>query len=189
MSRVLNFFAGLSTRFRRTAEQVGPEPVESSPQSNTQIDDGSLFTDEQLNEIFDSLSDEGVITSGDLMLRAGIQAQVNGVPTYALANNKHDLEVMVACVEAEVANYWNQRAGRRLCAAPFYFQRAAILYRKKKQFSDEMKICESWLAIIDDYEGQGIKLAAKVHLGPTSVDIVHRLTKARELLAKSQTGV
>lgn len=125
-------------------------------------------------------------TSEGLVTQAELQALVNGKPTYHYANQKHDLDVMLACVNAEIENYWKQPSGQRLCAAPFYFERAAILYRKAKLYADEIRICETWISIIKDYSNQGNDLAAKVNLGPSSQGILKRLPKARELLKKHQ---
>ncbi|MFV3305798.1 hypothetical protein ACNFBT_11010 [Pseudomonas sp. NY15181] len=119
----------------------------------------------------------------------GIQAKVGDTPTHELASSSHqDLQVMLKCCEAEETNYWKQPAGRRACAAPFYFERVAILSRKAKDYATEVSICERWKAIADDYAGQSIVrdgMAALVHQGPRSVAILGRMDKARDLLARS----
>lgn len=118
----------------------------------------------------------------------GIQAKVGDTPTHELASSSHqDLQVMLKCCEAEEANYWKQPAGDRCCAAPFYFERVAILVRKAKDYQTEIAICERWKAIADDYAGQASVrsgMGAKVHLGPRSVAILGRLEKARALLKR-----
>lgn len=118
----------------------------------------------------------------------GIQAKVGDTPTHELASSsRHDLQVMLECCEAEEANYWKQPAGQRACAAPFYFERVAILSRKAKDYSTEVAVCERWKAIADDYAGQSIVrdgMAALVHQGPRSVAILGRMDKARDLLAR-----
>ena len=126
------------------------------------------------------------ILSGQSLMDRGLQANVNGAPTYQLADQKHNLDIMAACAEAEISNYWQQPQGERLSAAPFFFERAAILYRKNKQYEKEIEICEAWITIMNDYTTQDVERYAKVHLGPRSKAIYHRLPKARELLERSQ---
>jgi hypothetical protein len=120
----------------------------------------------------------------------GLQAKVDGLPTYAHADTgKHDLPTMLRCCEAEEANYWKQPTGERLCAAPFYFLRVAILSRKAKDYASEISACERWQAIADDYAAQPMVrngLAAKNHLGPSSENMKSRLPKARNLLKASR---
>lgn len=119
----------------------------------------------------------------------GVQARVGDTPTYELASsNKHDLSVMLECCDAEEANYWRQPPGERLCAAPYCFQRVAILCRKAKDYRAEIAICERWKAIAKDYGAQPMVRAgraAKNHKGPGAEDIINRMKKARALLAKS----
>lgn len=119
----------------------------------------------------------------------GIQAKVGSTPTYDLAHSeRHDIAVMLECCDAEEANYWRQPAGDRLCAAPHYFERVAILCRKAKDYPAEIAICERWKAIAKDYGAQPMVKAgraAKVHRGPRSVAILDRVKKARALKAKA----
>lgn len=133
-----------------------------------------------------SESTEATALSEMSLMDQGLQANVNGTPTYELVDQKHNLDVMVACAEAEISNYWQQPQGERLSAAPFFFERAAILYRKNKQYEKEIEICEAWIAIMNDYTNQDMERYAKVHLGPKSKAIYHRLPKARELLERSK---
>lgn len=120
----------------------------------------------------------------------GVQANVNGSPTYALAESHRDnLEAMLACCRAETENYLSQRAGQRVSPAPFYFERAAILSRKAKKFEQEIEICQQWKALIDDYKSQPIVkngLSTKTHLSTKSKALINRITKAKELLRKSR---
>lgn len=125
-------------------------------------------------------------TSGDLLVSGGLQAMVDGVPTYHLSNQKDNLDVMAKCAVAEIENYWNQTEGARLCAAPFFFERAAILYRKAKQHTDEVRICEAWVGIVDDYSQQDANKYAQVHLGAKSQAILKRMPKALDLRAKAE---
>ncbi|WP_242611439.1 hypothetical protein [Kerstersia gyiorum] len=119
-------------------------------------------------------------------MQAGLQANVDGVPTYKLASQKDSLEVMAACAEAEANTYWAQPLGERQCAAPFYFERAAILYRKAKQHDDEVRICESWIAIDEDFANQTAALAGGTPSMPRSQAIHARIGKARSLRDKAR---
>lgn len=96
---------------------------------------------------------------------------------------------MLRRCEIEEASYWRQPKGERACAAPYFFERAAILLRKSKDFAGEIAICERWKAIADDYKKQPLvraKQAALVHKGPRSAAILARLSKAKELLKKQK---
>lgn len=126
-------------------------------------------------------------TAEELMRSQGALAEVNGKPTYALANMKDDLQVMAACVKAEAENYWRQPEGHRLIAAPSFFLRAAILSRKAKDYAAEVAFCQEWLKIVKDYKSQDSVtngISAKVWLGPTSRKIEERLPKAKEMLSR-----
>ncbi len=121
-----------------------------------------------------------------------MKPEVNGTPTYELAETgKHDLAAMLACCAAEADSYWRQPEGERLCAAPYYFERAAILLRKAKDYSGEIDICERWKAIANDYKRQPMvkaRQAALAHKGPRAEAILERLKKAKELLRKEKAA-
>lgn len=125
------------------------------------------------------------ISSGDVISKAGIQASVGGRPTFDLASQKDDLSIMLKCCDAEEENYWSQPSGSRICAAPFFFERAAILLAKQKKFSDEVSICDRWARIAEDYSAQKnviSGLMAKNHLGPRPAAIAaRRLRAARKI--------
>ncbi|MEE4463792.1 hypothetical protein V2S84_17080 [Azotobacter chroococcum] len=130
------------------------------------------------------------ISSEDIMRGMGAWACVDEKPTFAFATtHKHDLEMMLRCCDAEESTYWSQPQGRRLCAAPSYFERVAILSRKAKDYAGEVTICERWERIINDYIAQPMVIdgrAALVHKGPRSIAILARLPKAKELLQKQK---
>ncbi|GGJ06573.1 DUF4236 domain-containing protein [Halopseudomonas pertucinogena] len=117
-------------------------------------------------------------------------AKVAGKPTYEYAaQSKNDLDVMLKCCKAESDTYWGQPEGDRACAAPFYFERAAILHRKAKDYASEIDICAQWQAIVDDYRIQTrgkSSQAALVHQSARSQAILARLPKARELLRRQE---
>lgn len=121
------------------------------------------------------------ISSGELMSKAGTQPSVDGRPTHELASRKDDLSVMLKCCDAEEENYWSQPCGSRICAAPFFFERAAILLAKQKRFSDEVSTCDRWTRIAEDYSTQKAVISglmAKIHLGPRPAAIAARRQKA-----------
>lgn len=126
------------------------------------------------------------LTSEDLMRQMGILAQVGGKPTFELADSgKNDIEVMRLCCDSEESNYWQQAEGTRISAAPFYFERLAILSRKEKDYAQEIHTIERWKAIISDYKSQSMVKAGRaalVHKGPRSIAITARLPKAKDLL-------
>jgi hypothetical protein len=125
-------------------------------------------------------------TSEDWLRQEGRLAEVDGQPTYVFATlAKNDLSVMLRCCEAEAEVYWRQAPGDRISAAPFFFERAAILLRKQRRYADEVAVCEQWQSIAKDYQTQPAVHAGRmalVHLGPRSVKILERLEKARALL-------
>ncbi|NYT79476.1 hypothetical protein H0A71_21110 [Alcaligenaceae bacterium] len=111
----------------------------------------------------------------------------DGQPTYALAHMKGDLDVMQACMRAEIENYWRQPDGDRLTAAPYFFERTAILQRKAKNYGAEVAACEAWVEIVEDYKNQdSVKNGSgtKVWLGSRSRKIEDRPPKARDLLKR-----
>jgi hypothetical protein len=126
------------------------------------------------------------LTSEDLMRQMGILAQVGGKPTYELPeSSKNNIDVMRLCCDAEESNYWSQVEGARICAAPFYFERVAILNRKNKDYTSEISVIDRWKAIIGDYKSQPMVRAGRaalVHMGPRSIAIAARLSKAKDLL-------
>ncbi|ABM96795.1 hypothetical protein [Methylibium petroleiphilum] len=117
---------------------------------------------------------------------AGGANLVDGKPTWEHAETaKHDLNVMLRCCEAELETM--QRTG--LVAAPFYFERAAILLRKAKEFEREVIVCERYLRAVDAFYASAASSGhADVRKGPTCVAIQRRLVKARELAGKLQTS-
>lgn len=126
------------------------------------------------------------LTSEDLMRQTGILAQAGGKPTPELAeSSKNDIDAMRLCCDAEELNYWSQVEGARICAAPFYFERVAILNRKNKDYTSEISVIDRWKAIIGDYKSQPMVRAGRaalVHKGPRSIAIAARLPKAKDLL-------
>jgi hypothetical protein len=111
---------------------------------------------------------------------------VDGKQTWGLADEKkHDIEYMKMCCDAELKTM--ESAG--LVAAPYYFERVAVLSRKAKNYRQEVHYCESYIRLVENYYAKhGTKGIADVRKGPRFQAIVARLPKARELLAKSEQG-
>lgn len=111
----------------------------------------------------------------------GLQAKVDGVPTYDLfETGKHDLEAMLRVCESEELSYWGQPAGGRMCAAPAAFLRVAILSKKAKNLDQELFICRRWKRIAEDYASQLPVIRgewAQAHRGGSSRKILERLAK------------
>lgn len=102
-------------------------------------------------------------------------------------SSRDDLSVMRHCCDVIEKEYWDAPYGGRLSPAPFYFRRVAILGRKAKDYALEIAVCERWIAMAMDYSSQPKYLdgqMALVNLSPEG-ELVSRLAKARELLAKA----
>jgi len=123
-------------------------------------------------------------TSGELIAEATNSANlVEGTQTWELAKEKkHDIEHMKKCCDAELKTM--EAAG--LVAAPYYFERVAVLSRKAKNYRQEVYYCETYIRLVENYYAKhGTEGIADVRKGPRFQAIVARLPKARELLLKS----
>ena len=122
-------------------------------------------------------------TSGELITELTDGANlVDGKQTWELADEKkHDIECMRTCCDAELKTM--ERAG--LIAAPYYFERVAILSRKAKNYRQEIYYCDMYIRLVENYYAKhGEKGMADVRKGPRFQAIVARLPKARQLLVK-----
>ena len=120
------------------------------------------------------------LRSGDLIAEASGGANlVDGVPTYEHAEqNKDDLEAMLRCCDAELETM----AKTGFVAAPYYFERAAILFRKSKRYKEEVEICSRYLAAVNKhYKDPSNQELCDVRKGPRFQAIKSRLAKARAL--------
>ncbi|MEG1625129.1 HIRAN domain-containing protein [Pseudomonas sp.] len=98
--------------------------------------------------------------------------------------HKDNLKIMLQGAQEQESAYWAQSAGSRISAAPYCFERAAILLRKQREYDREIEICKRWVSIMDDYQDQPMVKAGRAsltHKGPTSLAIAARLTTAEEL--------
>ena len=122
-------------------------------------------------------------TSGELIAELSDGSNlVDGKQTWELADEKkHDIEYMKKCCDAELKTM--ETVG--LVAAPYYFERVAILSRKAKNFRQELHYCETYIRLVENYYAkQGAEGMADVRKGPSFQAMVARIPKARELLAK-----
>lgn len=111
------------------------------------------------------------------------QLLVNGQATYELAEtHKHDFEIMKKCCIAEL----EKMKITGLIAAPYYFERAAILARKERDYAFEVEIIETYInEIATFYKTKSIRVGEGVMAGPRYKAIEKRLVKAKQLLMKS----
>jgi hypothetical protein len=105
---------------------------------------------------------------------------VDGKQTWELAEeHKHDLPKMLECCQAELRTM--EQAGQ--VPAPFYFERAAILLRKAKEYESEVKLIELYLSAIDAWNsinGQARPMGG----GARHEKILQRYEKAKQLATK-----
>lgn len=107
---------------------------------------------------------------------------VDGRQTWELADEyKHDLSKMLECCRAELLTL--ERGGQ--LPAPFYFERAAILLRKAKQYQKEVQLVELYLAAADAWK-RADPLGKRTVLSARHLKLEQRLDKARQLAQKQQ---
>lgn len=107
---------------------------------------------------------------------------VDGKQTWELADEyNHDLSKMLECCRAELLTL--ERAGQ--LPAPFYFERAAILLRKAKQYQKELQLVELYLAAADAWR-RADPLGKRTVLSARHLKLEQRLVKARQLAEKRQ---
>lgn len=121
-------------------------------------------------------------TSGELISEITDGANlVGGKQTWESAEtHKDDVEYMKRCCDAELKTM----AAAGSVAAPFYFERVAILSRKQKNYRQEVECCERYILAVEEfYRVAGHEEHADVRKGPRYKAILERLSKAKELLA------
>jgi hypothetical protein len=107
---------------------------------------------------------------------------VDGKQTWELAEDaKHDLQKMLECCRAELETM--RAVG--LFPAPFYFKRAAILFRKQKMYEKEVQVIEFYWRAIDEVMGKNKRLRSQHGLA-LKQGFEHRYLKAKELLEKQR---
>ena len=109
---------------------------------------------------------------------------VDGKQTWQHAEaSRDDLEVMLKCCEAELKTM----ATAKVVAAPFYFERAAILLRKAKQYDREITVCEHYIQAVETYYSSVARTyEADIRKGPKFRAIAARITKSKLLRVRSQ---
>ena len=107
---------------------------------------------------------------------------VDGKQTWELADEyKHDLPKMLNCCQAELRTM--EQAGQ--IPAPFYFERAAILLRKAKEYKSEVKLIELYLSAIDAWNQ--VNGSSRPAAGGARHDkILQRYEKAKQLSSKNK---
>ena len=129
---------------------------------------------------------ETSMTSGELITKiTGGANLVDGKQTWEHAQtSKNDIECMKKCCDAELKAMEKTHLH---VAAPFYFERVAILSRKEKNYQQEIDYCEKYMKAIEAfYKKHGTEGRADVRQGPCYARIMKRIPKAKELLAKSR---
>lgn len=104
---------------------------------------------------------------------------VDGKATYEYAaSHKDDLDVMLKCCAAEMRSM--RQSG--MVAAPFYFERAAVLLKRKGAHAAEIALCREYLDALEQfYAGKAPGSIADVRRGPRVQAIRKRLEKATSL--------
>lgn len=141
-----------------------------------------LFSSVSSRQDRDETHDHQLHSSDLITEMSGGANLVDGIPTYEHAvENKDDLDAILRCCDAELETM--ARTG--FVAAPFYFERAAILFRKSKRYAEEVKICSRYLAAVNKhYKSPSNQELCDVRKGPRFQAIKSRLTKARVLRDK-----
>ena len=109
---------------------------------------------------------------------------INGEQTWQVADKtKDNLDYMKRCCVLEIKSM----AIVGLSPAPYYFERVAILSRKQKDYKQEIYYCEQYINILEVfYSKPRDHNVSDTRKGPRYKNIVNRLPKAKELLAKTQ---
>lgn len=101
---------------------------------------------------------------------------VDGQQTWqTVPAGKNDIETMKRCCAAELETY----AKTGLVPAPYYFERVAILARKRGEFDQEIACCEQYIRVVDEYyRSNNLADTVGVKAGPRYAAIVKRLAKS-----------
>ena len=111
------------------------------------------------------------------------QASYDGKPTYELAEEaKHNPEVCVACCEAELRVF--EANSYELAPAPYFFERATVLFTKAKDWETVIYWAESYLNALKLYRQHATPGSAKVWLSPKVEKLRERLKNAQLKLKK-----
>ncbi|WP_339885236.1 hypothetical protein [Vreelandella maris] len=136
--------------------------------------------------VAEAMAERFSVTTGEYMDAMGILPKVNGTPIYEYAkSHKNDLDMMLECCRAIENVYWSY-GSMKMSPEPGYFERAAILSGKARDYSGEVAICERWIDMAEDFK-KWLKtkpkgVMADVTKGPVSKRIYARLPKAQAKL-------
>jgi len=110
---------------------------------------------------------------------------VDGKQTWEFAHEaKNDLQRMLECCRAELEG---MRAVGQF-PAPFYFTRAAIIFRKQKMYFKEIEIIEFYWRAVDEVARKNNNLSSQ-QAKALKKGFEHRYAKAKMLLAKQNTDL
>ena len=126
-------------------------------------------------------------TSGEYITHISAGSNlVDGQPTWERAEErKDDLDFMLRCCDAELKTMHKAS----IVAAPYYFERAAILLRKAKEYRREVGLCERYIREVEAYyQSPGAQHTADVRLGPRYSSISARVPKAKLLLVRAKSA-
>jgi hypothetical protein len=172
----LEVVMGILSWIRKLLNDSAPAYLESVTDENGEKEEGGSEKDQQaINDFLSGATDtlSGVVFS----------AKVDGDPTCTFADShKHDLDVMLSCCKEELKN--SNRTG--LVAAPFYFKRAAILAKKKKNYELEIKVCENLIASYKGYNDfyQKRKMKPPLNMSGVVEEMEKRIVTARKNIEK-----
>ena len=129
-------------------------------------------------------------TSGEIFGMMFPQTLFDGKQTWEVLQdtpeNKHDLDLMLACCKAEMESSQSQL----LFPAPAYFKRVAIILRKQKDYSREIGIIELYWQLCDRiYETKrlyGARAQLMAHHSALKAGFQKRYEKAKLLLEKQK---
>lgn len=124
-------------------------------------------------------------TSGEYITKISAGADlVDGKRAWQHAKtSKDDLEVMLKCCDAELKTM----KVAKVVAAPFYFERAAILLRKAKRYDEEIEICQRYVRAVEThYSSVAEAYEADVRNGPGFRSIQARAINASLLRKRAR---
>lgn len=115
------------------------------------------------------------------------EKRVQGKNTWEhAADSKDDIQMMMQCCDAEMKAMRTSKS----VAAPFYFERVAILARKSRDYQTEVDYCQGYIDAVERfYRSSASRGHADVRKGPRYQAIVKRLPKARQLLARNTASI
>ena len=102
-----------------------------------------------------------------------------------LLNNKTDIKVAVDCCRDEI----QKSIDTGIMPAPKYFEQAAVLSRKEKNYQNEIAICDMYIKLVKKYASEH-KLSRQEftdNVLPECAQLYKRMHNAKFMMSKSQT--